>query len=299
MITSAFTCTGPYAILIMLGIKRVENRSMIPVPAKGRCAVSCSKSFCKEEFGRFVAWAAENLPEEDFEWLPSWGDVKDWPGKVVGCCDYSLRGRDAPAPDDLVAPVAEGRDGTVSWDEGYPYWWGLSEVVSFDKPIPCRGNVGMWQMPPSLAAQVTAADLQERSVGEIVATADDAARAFRAAVSIAGGNEGFFVLPLDVERRALATPILVSLGEPTTTTVDVGEVFSSALGVGAKAIIVAHNHPSGKPKPSRDDVEMTRKLMAGAELIGVRLLDHLIIGSRECEDGRGFVSIMEQIENDL
>ena len=187
----------------------------------------------------------------------------------------------------------------MDWNEGYGCWWDLSEVVSFDKPIPCRGNVGMWQMPPTLAAQVTAADSLERSVDEVVATADGAARAFRAAVSIAGGNEGLFVLPLDAERRALAAPILVSLGEPTTTIVDPGEVFSAALGVGAKAIIVAHNHPSGNPKPSRDDVEMTRKLMAGAELLGVRLLDHLIIGSPECEDGRGFVSIMERIENDL
>ena len=58
MITSAFTCTGPYAVLIMLGIKRVENRSAMPVPAKGRCAVSCSKSFCKEEYGYFLQWAA-------------------------------------------------------------------------------------------------------------------------------------------------------------------------------------------------------------------------------------------------
>ena len=70
MITSAFTCTGPYAILILLGIKRVENRvsaeakpscrrqalarCAMPVPAKGRCAISCSKSFCKEEYGEFV-----------------------------------------------------------------------------------------------------------------------------------------------------------------------------------------------------------------------------------------------------
>lgn len=299
MINSAFTCTGPYAILILLGIKQGENRSAMPVPAKGRCAISCSKSFCKEEFGAFVRWAAANLSEEDFVWLPSWGDVKDWPGKIVGCCDYSSRGRDAPAPADLAAPRGEDAAGTVAWDEGYPYWWKLSEVVSFDKPIPCRGNVGMWQMPPALAAQVTATDALERSVGEIVATADDAERVFRAATSIAGGNEGFFVLPLDVERRALAAPILVSLGEPTTTTVDPGEVFSVALGVGAKAIIVAHNHPSGNPRPSRDDVEMTRKLMAGVELLGVRLLDHLIIGSPACEDGRGFVSIMEQIENEL
>ena len=291
MITSAFTCTGPYAILILLGIKRVENRSAMPVPAKGRCAVSCSKSFCKEEFGEFVRWAAANLPEEDFARLPSWGDVKDWPGKIVGCCDYETRSRGTHDPTDI--------DGVLAWDEGYGCWWDLSEVVSFDKPIPCRGNVGMWQMPPTLAAQVTAADSLERSVDEVVATADDAARAFRAAVSIAGGNEGLFVLPLDAERRALAAPILVSLGEPTTTIVDPGEVFSAALGVGAKAIIVAHNHPSGNPKPSRDDVEMTRKLMAGAELLGVRLLDHLIIGSPECEDGRGFMSIMERIENDL
>ena len=282
MITSAFTCTGPYAILIMMGVKKVENRNAMPVPAKGRCAVSCSKSFCKEEFGEFVRWAAANLPEEDFARLPSWGDVRDWPGKVVGCCDYEAR----EAATGMSPPRAEGfgtecrtprANSLITWDEGYGCWWELSEVVSFDKPIPCRGNVGMWQMPPSLAAQVTAADSIERVVGEIVATADDAARAFRAAVPIAGGNEGFFALPLDAERRALAAPILVSLGEPATTTVDPGEVFSAALGVGAKAIIVAHNHPGGSLVPSREDIELTWHLRCAADLLGVKLLDHLIV----------------------
>ena len=136
----------------------------------------------------------------------------------------------------------------------------------------------MWQLPPTLAAQVTAADALERLVGEVVATADDAARAFRAAVSIAGGNEGFFVLPLDAERRALATPILVSLGEPTTTTVDPGEVFSAALRVGAKAVIVAHNHPSGDTTPSAQDRELTAALKRLGEALGVAVLDHLVIG---------------------
>ena len=93
MITSAFTCTGPYAVLIMLGIKRVENRGMMPMPAKGRCAVSCSKSFSKEEYGDFVQWASRALPLEDFERIPAWGDVKDWAGKIVGACDYEARGR--------------------------------------------------------------------------------------------------------------------------------------------------------------------------------------------------------------
>ena len=282
MITSAFTCTGPYAILIMTGVKKVENRSAMPVPARGRCAVSCSKSFCREEFGRFVAWAAEHLPEEDFARLPSWGDVKDWPGKVVGCCDYEAReaatGMSPPRAGGVGAECRTPRaNSLITWDEGYGCWWQLSEVVSFDKPIPCRGNVGMWQMPPLLAAQVTAADSLARSVDEVVATADDAARAFRAAASIAGGNEGFFVLPLDAERRALAAPILVSLGEPATTTVDPGEVFSAALGVGAKAILVAHNHPGGSLESSREDVELTRQLRCAADLLGVKFLDHLIV----------------------
>ena len=93
MITNAFTCTGPYAILIMLGIKRVENRSMMPMPVKGQCAVSCSKKFCKEEYGNFIQWASQALSAEDFALIPAWCDVKDWPGKVVGCIDYSARER--------------------------------------------------------------------------------------------------------------------------------------------------------------------------------------------------------------
>ena len=264
MITSAFTSPGPYAVLIMLGVKRVENRNVMPVPEKGRCAVSCSKSFCKEEFGRFIQWASANLSAEDFERLPSWGDVKDWPGKIVGACDYVARTKT-----ELGEP----------WDEGYSYWWDLSEVVSFDHPIPCRGNVGMWRLPSALAAQVTAADLQERSVGEVIATAEDAARVFRAAIPVAGKNEGFFVLPLDAERRALAAPILVSLGEASTTTVDPGEVFSAALQVGAKAIIVAHNHPSGDLKPSTQDKTLTARLKSLGSMLGVEVLDHLIVST--------------------
>ena len=161
MITSAFTCTGPYAVLILLGIKRVENRNAMPMPAKGRCAISCSKSFCREEYGEFVRWASRALTPEEFETIPAWDEVKDWPGKVVGCCDYEARGRG-----DLVL----GNDGedavATQWDEGYQYWCELSEVVAFDRPIPCRGNVEMWQMPSALAAQVTAADRIARAVGE-------------------------------------------------------------------------------------------------------------------------------------
>ena len=276
MITNAFTCTGPYAILIMLGIKRVENRSMCPSPIKGRSAVSCSKSFCKEEFGNFVQWASRSLPADEFAMLPAWCDVADWPGKIVGCVDYSCR----------EVRIAE------SWNEGYRYWWDLSEVISFDQPIRCRGNTGMWEMPPSLSKQVTAADALTRTVGTEIATADDAARIFRMAIPLAGMNEGLFVLPLDAENRTLSEPILVSLGESKTTAVDPSDIFSAALKLDAKSVILAHNHPSGNPTPSENDVGMTEKLVAASKLVHVPLLDHLVLGSPDSEGGNGYISIL-------
>lgn len=72
---------------------------------EGRAAISCSKSFGKEEYGRFIAWASVNLPPEDFEKLPAWREVKDWPGKVVGVCDYTARARGTHAP--TVSAVAD------------------------------------------------------------------------------------------------------------------------------------------------------------------------------------------------
>ena len=270
VITTAFTCTGPYAILILLGLKRGENRSAMPVPPKGRCAISCSKSFCKEEYGEFVRWAARTQKPEEFETIPAWDDVKDWPGKVVGCCDYEGT---------LSAPVAEDRDGTVVWDEGYGFWWNLSEVVAFDRPIPCRGNVGMWQMPSALAAQVSAADRLARAVGERIATAEEAAGLFRLAMLIADGSEGVFVLPLDEDRCVLSEPVLVSLGTSSVTTaVQPSEVFAAALRAGAKSIIVAHNHPSGNTVPSAQDRELTAALKKLGEALDVVVLDHLIVG---------------------
>ena len=88
--------------------------------------------------------------------IPAWSDVADWPGKIVGCVDYSCR---------------EGGEAEF-WNEGYRYWWDLSEVVSFDQPISCRGNTGMWDLPQTLVGRVTMADGLARTVGTEVATAE-------------------------------------------------------------------------------------------------------------------------------
>ena len=135
-------------------------------------------------------------------------------------------------------------------------------------------------MPDPLAMQVTAADSLTRCVGEQVATAEDAARLFHAAVPIAGAREGFFMLPLNDAGRALSAPVLVSLGAQTgTAAVDLGEVFREALKAGARSIVVAHNHPSGDLTPSVADIATTKKLREAGSMLGVSLLDHLILGS--------------------
>ena len=260
MLTTAFTCTGPHAVLIMLGIKRVENRNMMPEPAKGRCAVGCSKSFCREEFGNFVQWAARTLSDEDFARIPSWSDVADWPGKIVGACDYEANER-----------------GYGAWNEGYPFWWHLSNVACFDSPIPCRGNVGMWQMPSALAAQVTTADSLAQSIGEKIASAEDARRIFSQAVHLAGKSEGVFVIPLDAGRRTLSAPVLVSLGSESTAVVQPKDIFAEALKVGAEAVVIAHNHPSGDLMPSVQDRVLTDEVSRLGDSLGIKLVDHLVL----------------------
>jgi DNA repair protein RadC len=70
----------------------------------------------------------------------------------------------------------------------------------------------------------------------------------------------------------------VYIGTINSSAVRVGEVFKVALRANAAAIIVVHNHPSGDPTPSPEDVAVTRQLVEAGKLLGVDLLDHLVIG---------------------
>lgn len=90
-------------------------------------------------------------------------------------------------------------------------------------------------------------------------------------------QEQFFALLLDARHRVLGLRI-VSTGGLTGAPVNPREVFAAALRDGAAAVVVAHNHPSGDPTPSEEDRLVTERLRTAGELIGVRVLDHLIVG---------------------
>lgn len=92
-------------------------------------------------------------------------------------------------------------------------------------------------------------------------------------------REHFVAIYLDGRHRAIADSV-VSIGTATASLVHPREVFQPAIAVGACAILIAHNHPSGDVTPSPEDREVTRRLAEAGRILGVPVLDH-IIWSRE------------------
>jgi DNA repair protein RadC len=79
-------------------------------------------------------------------------------------------------------------------------------------------------------------------------------------------------------RNVLLRDLRIAEGSASTCPVDPREVFQAALGSRASAIVLAHNHPSGEAEPSDADLALTRQLCAGAQLLGLSVLDHLVVG---------------------
>ena len=99
-------------------------------------------------------------------------------------------------------------------------------------------------------------------------------------------QEHMRVLLLNTKNQVLAMPEVYK-GSVNTAQVRVSELFREAIREVCPAIIVVHNHPSGDPTPSSDDIEMTRELIEAGKLLDIEVLDHIVIASR------GIVSLRE------
>jgi DNA repair protein RadC len=102
--------------------------------------------------------------------------------------------------------------------------------------------------------------------------------------------EQFGVVLLDTKHRVLRTTV-VSVGTLDASIVHPREIFREATAAGAAAIVLFHNHPSGDPEPSDDDVQLTRRLMAAGVLMGIDVIDHVILADvRYCSlREKGFI----------
>lgn len=98
-------------------------------------------------------------------------------------------------------------------------------------------------------------------------------------------RENFVVVLLNTKNEVIEFP-LVSVGTLSAALVHPREVFKPAIRASAASVILAHNHPSGKVEPSREDWEVTGRLVESAEILGIEVLDHVILGD-------GFYSMKE------
>jgi len=89
--------------------------------------------------------------------------------------------------------------------------------------------------------------------------------------------EQFGIVLLDTKHRVLGTTVVTS-GTLNSTVVQPRDVFRAAMLGAAAAVVAFHNHPSGDPSPSQEDVELTRRLAAAGMLMGIDLVDHLVLG---------------------
>lgn len=121
-----------------------------------------------------------------------------------------------------------------------------------------------------------------RPVGPRLASAQDV---YAALVDVrTEDREHFVVFDLNVRHRIIARRI-VHIGTLTAVEIHPREVFRPAILNSAAAVIVAHNHPSGDPSPSRQDIEITQRLRQTGSIVGIELLDHVVIAAE------GYVSM--------
>jgi DNA repair protein RadC len=106
-------------------------------------------------------------------------------------------------------------------------------------------------------------------------------------------QEMFWCVHVNAKNMMIGAPVMVSKGLLNSAPIGIRETFRGAIMANACSIIVAHNHPSGDPTPSGEDIAITKKLIEAGQLLGVTVLDHLIIGQQRA-DAPGWVSLREK-----
>ena len=146
---------------------------------------------------------------------------------------------------------------------------------------------------PAKAARVIAAfELTKRlsnsslEVREVIRSPQDAADIVMDEMSLLD-REHFVILMLNTKHAVIAKKV-VSIGHLNASLVHPRELFKDVIKKSSAAVILVHNHPSGDPTPSEDDIRVTQRLCEAGRLLGISVLDHIVIGDKS------YVSFREQ-----
>jgi len=136
---------------------------------------------------------------------------------------------------------------------------------------------------PAKAAQIKAAlelskrleiDVDEKTKA-VLKSPEDVAAAVRSRLK-GKKKEHFLIICLDTRNRLINCK-QISIGSLDTSIVHPREVFKEAVSSSAASVIFVHNHPSGDPEPSKEDIELTKRLAKAGEIVGIDVLDHVIV----------------------
>ncbi len=166
------------------------------------------------------------------------------------------------------------------------------QELSSDKALKGLGRVKAQMIKAALDLARRMAEETRDERGGFVRTPEDVAGVMR---ELARGldHERFWVLNLDTRNRLKGHPHEISRGILDSSLVHPREVFKPAIQGGCAAIVLVHNHPSGDPTPSAEDIRLTRQLIQAGQVVGIKVLDHMILGRRTPDQFRDFLSLRE------
>ncbi|MEN8255418.1 MAG: DNA repair protein RadC [Verrucomicrobiota bacterium] len=162
------------------------------------------------------------------------------------------------------------------------------------KELQAIDSIGPVKAQMIKAAMELAQRLTRESIGEspVVATPVQATAVLRERARVLQ-TEVFWALMLDSKNRLIGEPKQISQGTLNSSLVHPRELFKKAVEHSCAAIILAHNHPSGDPTPSSEDIKITKQLIGAGEVMGIKVLDHIVIGHRKHDAGSDFLSLRE------
>ena len=159
-----------------------------------------------------------------------------------------------------------------------------------------KHNPDMLALAMDYAAAMEACAAYVSVKGPAIRDPESAYRLLRPVMSAAtsgDSQETFFTLLLDTKNKVIGSPVECLRGLLDTCPVHPREVMREAVRQSAASVILAHNHPSGDPTPSKEDCDITRRLVEAAKILGIRIVDHVICG-RPSDMTPGFVSLREK-----
>jgi DNA repair protein RadC len=109
---------------------------------------------------------------------------------------------------------------------------------------------------------------------------------------VTSAQEGFFVIHLN-SRNYMIERQMVTLGVADTCLVNPRVIFRSAVTMDSTCIVLAHNHPSGDPSPSAEDIRITRQLVQAGQVLGIKVMDHVVCGRTSPDRAKPWCSMRE------